>query len=783
MKIIISFFYILLMGSLILSIFNATKLAGQSLNPGVDIIKELSFDFVKIPSGSFVMGADLDPKYIVAGMEEGWRGIHIQDEFPVRRIILSQDFEMMKYEVTNAQYEIFKPGHKEWRGKSYDLSKNDNEALVYVSWEEAKAYADWLSTLDPDYNYRLPTEAEWEYVARAGTRTPFSNGINGDIYALNPFDSVQMNRMNYQWPYPFTWSNGCRSWVTFRPDDCTGVDDVYPSKTNIKDADLTIGNSLPNQFGICDMHGGVEEWVSDWFGLYNPQDTLDPLGPVLGDFKVCRGGSHNNHVQHTRSANRMSSALNDKHYFLGFRLVRTADKAITKTAAAEKGIYPWANDVSSASYSWKKDSDCPFYSMTSLYELVPMLSDGSHYGSKEQLVQFGFDPVNKKPLLTGPLYTHNHSPTLAWAENGDILLSWFSGENEMGPELTLLASRGVRQGDGSLKWTAPAEFLKATDRNMHSSNLLNNSVRLEKGIDDHLVLYQMASIGIAGRWDKLALGYRKSIDNGASWTPVKMVLELDHALNDGCSMQGNMLQTSGGDLIFVSDDVSDDFSQTGSLVISSDGGETWERRGHSSNTADTSRIAGLHAAVVEIADTNEDNIPDLLAIGRDDSKYYSGFAPQSISTDGGNTWTRSPSVFPSIKGIQRFTLLRLEYSDKYPDFSGSVPLLFSGFANVGITGKNAEGKIDTIQGLYAAISFDEGKTWPEKYRRVISDVNGSEEKIITTAPWQRDNILSRTKGQEIGYMSAVQTPDGLIYITDGKIVYTFNLAWLLENDR
>ena len=93
------------------------------------------------------------------------------------------------------------------------------------------------------------------------------------------------------------------------------------------------------------------------------------------------------------------------------------------------------------------------------------------------------------------------------------MVSWFSGESEIGPELTLLASRGKRQADGSLVWTKPAEFLKASDRNMHSSNLLNNSVRISSKRDSEFTLHQLASIGVAGRWDKLALGYRSSTDN------------------------------------------------------------------------------------------------------------------------------------------------------------------------------------------------------------------------------------------------------------------------------
>jgi len=739
-----------------------------------------NMEFVNIPAGTYNMGADLDPKYIAAGPNEEWRSIFIQDEFPIRNVTISHDFAISKYEITNAQYEAFDPNHRIWRGKFMDLSTEDNEAVVYVSWEEAVAFAAWLSENDPDYNYRLPTEAEWEYVSRSGTRTPFNDGVAGDIYDLNPMDQEQMSKYNYQWPYPFTWSNGCRGWVTWRPDNCIGVEDVYPSKSNIMDADLAVGQNNPNAFGVHDMMGNVEEWVMDWYGVYDPNETVDPVGPAKGDFKVVRGGSHNNHIQHMRSANRMASAKDDKHYLLGFRIVRINKESQLATPSLVPEKRPWATHVRDKRYQWAQPAEEPLFSIHTLYELVQQEEDGTHYGSDQQMRQFGFDCDKQRPLLEGPLYTHNHSPTITWCENGDILVSWFSGESEIGPELTLLASRGKRNEDGSLSWTKPAEFLKAADRNMHSSNLLNNSLRLANGTDNTFTLHQMASIGVSGRWDKLALGYRKSTDNGATWSPVKMVLELDHALNDGASMQGNMFQTSSGELVFVTDDDGDGIFNTGSLVVSEDGGETWTRRGHSSNTKGEQRIAGLHAAVIEIADRNQDGKTDLLAIARDKGLYFDGKAPQSISYDGGFSWERSPSVFPVISSGRRFAMIRLRYSPGAAEYPETSPILFSGFADGQFKARNGEGKIESIEGLFVAISFDEGQTWDVKHRRVLSDLKGEETTVLRTAPWQRDNIISRNTGQEGGYIISTQTPDGMIYLTDGNIIYSFNLAWVVQ---
>ena len=139
-----------------------------------------------------------------------------------------------------------------------------------------------------------------------------------------------------------------------------------------------------------------------------------------------------------------------------------------------------------------------------------------------------------------------------------------------------------------------------------------------------------------------------------------------------------------------------------------------------------------------------------------------------------------PSDFPSIRSGQRFSLLKLHYSGQESWTNNQTPILLTGFANDSILARNGEGKTEYISGLYAAVSFDHGRTWPENYCRVISNQKRYESLELTIAPWQRINTISCNKGQEEGYISVTQTPDGMIYLTDGKIVYSFNLEWIIQ---
>lgn len=189
---------------------------------------------VEIPSGSFYMGSD--------GLGEDF------DEAPIHRVVISRPFRMGLTEITNAQYEAFCPEHRKLRGKN-GVSLEDDEAVVNVSYFDAVAFCEWLSRKEGK-NYRLPTEAEWEYACRAGTYTLFSAG-----------DGL-----------PATCLRNQKVARDFEP------------------VSLKVGQTPPNAFGLYDMHGNVEEWCLDWYAPYSGEELEDPAGPLAGEFRVTRGG-------------------------------------------------------------------------------------------------------------------------------------------------------------------------------------------------------------------------------------------------------------------------------------------------------------------------------------------------------------------------------------------------------------------------------------------------------------------------------------------------------------
>jgi formylglycine-generating enzyme required for sulfatase activity len=357
------------------------------------INNSLGMTMVRIEPGSFEMGS--------AGGD--W------DERPVHEVTISRSFVMSATEVTNAQYEQFDPDHRQLRGK-LGFSKEDGEAVVFVSWEQATAFCKWLGDKEGK-PYRLPTEAEWEYACRAGSTTPFHTG-----------DAL---------PEPFHKNVG----VSWYPGKETGQD-VVP---------LHVGTTPANPWGLHDMHGNVEEWCWDWYGPYTADAQTDPVGRVDGNFRVTRGGSHSTTLEYLRSANRGGTLPEDKSWLIGFRVVQA--EMPTAEPLPKPPIPLNARNVS------QKIPD----------DLAVGPDPGKPYFAGPRPY------VNRPPSEDCPVFDrHNHCPALVNCPNGDLLAIWYTCRSEPGRELGIVASR-LPHGEDN--WQVASGFWDAPDRNDHASAL------------------------------------------------------------------------------------------------------------------------------------------------------------------------------------------------------------------------------------------------------------------------------------------------------------------------
>ena len=240
-------------------------------------LKEPRMEFVLIPAGEFMMGCSEDDK---DGREE---------ESPRHRVRITKPFTISKYEVTVYQFRQFvqaanytteaeKPGaavvprSRKWRARSDATWRNpyipqtDAHPVVCVTWNDAEAFCR-KETQRHRVVFRLPTEAEWEYVCRAGTQTRLSYGDDPDYRRLD----------EYAW---------------YR---ASSVRKAHP-----------VGQKKPNGWGLYDMHGNAREWCSDWYDgeYYATSPASDPPGPGTGSQRVSRGGAWNNSAKTTRCARR-----------------------------------------------------------------------------------------------------------------------------------------------------------------------------------------------------------------------------------------------------------------------------------------------------------------------------------------------------------------------------------------------------------------------------------------------------------------------------------------------
>ncbi|MBO0734442.1 MAG: formylglycine-generating enzyme family protein [Methylocapsa sp.] len=224
-----------------------------------------------VPAGKFLMGSPESDSEREAA------------ETPQHEVTFAKPFAVSKYEVTFDEWDACVAATACQRAA--DEWGRGNMPVINVSWDDATAYARWLSRLTGK-DYRLLTEAEWEYSARAGTTTRYSWG-----------DEPGEGNAN---------CDGCGS-------------HRYRHQT------APAGSFKPNAFGLYDMHGNVWEWVEDvWHDNYGgaPTDGSAWLGGGDGSFRVARGGSYRNDTGLIRSALRVKRNINVKFDTLGFRVAR-----------------------------------------------------------------------------------------------------------------------------------------------------------------------------------------------------------------------------------------------------------------------------------------------------------------------------------------------------------------------------------------------------------------------------------------------------------------------------
>jgi len=227
-------------------------------------------EFVKIAPGEFMMGCvEDDPQCD-------------DEEKPAHRVRITKPFELGKYEVTQAQWQAV-------MGTNPSRYKGELRPVESVSWIDIQEFLNRMNAKNDGYKYRLPTEAEWEYAARAGTTTP-----------LDPLKIEEL------------------AWY-----EKNSTNQTHP-----------VGQKKPNAWGLYDMHGNVWEWVQDWFANYTASAAVDPAGPATGQpvsngraevqVRIAKGGSWYSGPFSLRISNRGIAIPTDRINLQGFRCARQA---------------------------------------------------------------------------------------------------------------------------------------------------------------------------------------------------------------------------------------------------------------------------------------------------------------------------------------------------------------------------------------------------------------------------------------------------------------------------
>jgi formylglycine-generating enzyme len=300
------------------------------------VTNSIGMKLALIPAGEFTMGSDARPEELRKFFPQygkdryGEDRLVLKDEAPAHKVRITRPFYMGQHEVTIANFRKFvetgyKPEsiadgtggygylpNKPESGEAFDgrdpkyswlnpgFKQGEDHPVVNVTWNDAQAMCQWLSEKEGK-KYRLPTEAEWEYCCRAGTKTQFHSGDDPQslLKAANTFDQE--------------CAPAWKKWEEFALEGSDGFEFTSP-----------VGKFAPNAFGLHDMHGNVWEWCSDYHAddYYSKSPTDDPQGPTDGSVRVRRGGSWHTWALYCRSAYRNVNSQRTRYVLQGIRLVR-----------------------------------------------------------------------------------------------------------------------------------------------------------------------------------------------------------------------------------------------------------------------------------------------------------------------------------------------------------------------------------------------------------------------------------------------------------------------------
>lgn len=568
---------------------------GSPAAPVESMVNSLGLRMVTVPAGSFTMGEShatpAKPFDIPAYLTRGdW------DEHPHHDVTLTQAFAISDTEVTAEQFRQFRA--------DYAGNKDTAPYAAGISWDEAVAFCAWLSKKE-GRTYRLPTEAEWEYAARAGTTTLFAGG------------------------------------------------------------EQPTAPEAPNAWGLKNMETGVAEWCLDWHGEYPISAQVDPVGPASGWAKVVRGGGldkatpfyarvanrggmppnfppitrealaekANPHVGEAREAKGSGqersggyksevlylgftrSVLNNQgNHHIGFRVVCAPFPQTTPLPArvsyAQQGVRQSGGPEAKTGPAAAK----PYFRKRYLLPTPPENTDPAKLSAYRALGwPRGF-------------LRHQHSPGLEVAANGDVIFISFTAVGELDPDVALLTTR-LRFGAD--EWDAPDLFLDLPDVDDHAPMLWNDQGKLwffwgSNRLDS----------GFPFQWIT-------SDDHGATWSKVNFPIFTTPVGPHSAQPITNAFRDPSGRIYVASDAVGPESV----LWQSDDNGATWQDNG--------GRSGGRHTAFVLKKDGK-----GIIGMGGKSSNIE-GFMPKSVSVDGGKTYQVSKTQFPHLGSNQRPAFIRL----------------------------------------------------------------------------------------------------------------------------